>query len=487
MAKNKNQFVCSECAHVEYKWVGRCVQCGEWNSFQEEVSRKKNETKGRLDGPKRMCDVSKASYERIATGINEFDRVVGGGLVKGSLLLVGGEPGIGKSTLLMEVCGKLGNLSSSRKIIATHPSDLIASKEGADDCHESAKAVTRQGGGPSRKILYVSGEESEGQVAERSRRLGVSAENLMVFNETNWEIIKENLKVLRPQYFVLDSIQTTMSENVQSTPGTVSQIREVTYEILNYCKANDITAIIIGHVTKEGNIAGPKVLEHMVDAVIYFEGDQLGQYRILRSIKNRFGNTNEVGIFEMKEDGLYEVANPSEYFLDLVSTDSYGRSISNIVEGSRTLFVEAQALVVENKNGFGRRTAQGFDSNRLAMLVAIVEKYFDIPLAFSDIYVNIVGGIKLKTRECDLAIVAALLSSLRKGPIPEDTVLLGEVGLTGEVRSIPTLEMRIKEIEQLKYKRLITSKRIAEEFQDRVNFEAIGIEKVGQLDQLLFL
>lgn len=430
--------------------MGRCVQCDEWNSFQEEIFTKKHQGKSNSDRPKKIGDVSKASYERVLTGINEFDRVVGGGLVKGSLLLVGGEPGIGKSTLLMEVCGKLGNLL-----------------------------------GPG-KILYASGEESEGQLADRSRRLGVTSENLLVFNETNWERIKENLKTFGVKYFILDSIQTTISDNIPSALGSVSQIREVTYEILNYCKANAITAIIIGHVTKEGNIAGPKILEHMVDAVIYFEGDQLGQYRILRSIKNRFGNTNEVGIFEMKESGLHEVANPSEYFLDLVSKDSYGRSISNIVEGSRTLFIETQVLVVENKNGFGRRTSQGVDSNRLAMLVAIVEKYFSIPLAFSDIYANIVGGIKLKTREADLAIIAALLSSLRKSPISEDTVLLGEVGLTGEVRSIPMPEMRIKEIEQLKYKRLITSKRIAQEFQGRVHFEMVGIEKASELDQLLF-
>ena len=450
MAKNKNQFVCSGCGHIEYKWVGHCAQCGEWNSFQEEVAVSSKREESRSGRPKKICDISQEDYERVLTGVQEFDRVVGGGLVKGSLLLVGGEPGIGKSTLLMEICGKLGSLFKDEK------------------------------------ILYVSGEESEGQLADRSRRLGVGEENLMVFNETSWENIKENLKLLRPKYFILDSIQTTTSDHIQSTPGTVSQVREVTYEILNYCKANNITAIIIGHVTKEGNIAGPKILEHMVDAVIYFEGDQLGQYRILRSIKNRFGNTNEVGIFEMRENGLQEVVNPSKYFLDSHSRDSYGRSISCIVEGSRTLFIETQALVIENKNGFGRRTSQGIDSNRLAMLVAVVEKYFDTALAFCDIYANIVGGIKLKTREADLAIIAAILSSLRKKAIPEETVLLGEVGLTGEVRSVPMAETRVKEMEQLQYKRLITSKRIADEFRDRVNFEIVGIEKADQLDELLF-
>lgn len=450
MTKPKIQFTCSNCGHLEPKWAGHCIECGQWNSFVEERQDTLQKTKTRSNVPKKISEVSRSAHDRVTTGVHEFDRVVGGGLVKGSLLLVGGEPGIGKSTLLMEICGRLGN---------SFPSD---------------------------KILYVSGEESEGQVADRSRRLGVHGENLFILNETSWEAIKENLNELRPKYFILDSIQTTTSDHIQSTPGTVSQVREVTYEIMNYCKAKDITSIIIGHVTKEGNIAGPKILEHIVDAVIYFEGDQLGQYRILRSMKNRFGNTNEVGIFEMKENGLQEVANPSKYFLDLLSKDSYGRSISCIVEGSRTLFIETQALVIENKNGFGRRTAQGVDANGLAMLVAVVEKYFGKTLAFSDIYANIVGGIRPKTREADLAIIASILSSLKKGPISEETILLGEVGLTGEVRSVPMPEMRIKEMEQLQYKKLITSKRIAEEFKDRVNFEIIGIEKVNELDRLLF-
>ena len=450
MAKEKNQFVCSSCGHIEYQWMGHCSRCEEWNSFVEESQSPKKESKGDTTEPQKIADVLEVSYERVETGVREFDRVLGGGLVKGSLVLVGGEPGIGKSTLLMEICGRLSGLFSGES------------------------------------ILYVSGEESEAQVADRSRRLGVNGKNIFVYNETSWEKIKANLKKLNSKYLVLDSIQTTTSENIQATPGTVSQVKEVTYEVLNHCKANGITAIIIGHVTKEGSIAGPKVLEHMVDAVVYFEGDQLGQYRILRSIKNRFGNTNEVGIFEMTERGLKEVVNPSNYFLDLLSSDSYGRSLSCIVEGSRTLFIETQALVIENKNGFGRRTAQGIDSSSLAMLVAIVEKYFEATLAFSDIYTNIIGGIKIKTREADLAIIAATLSSLRKTPIEKDCVLLGEVGLTGEVRSIPMPEMRIKEMEQLKYKTLITSKRIAEDFKGKGSLEIIGIEKIVELNNFLF-
>ena len=450
MVKARSQFICIGCGHIEHRWVGRCIQCGEWNSFQEEALVVAPSNKESTSQPKRISEISQSSYERTKTGIKEFDRVVGGGIVRGSLILVGGEPGIGKSTLITEVCGKLSSLFKDEK------------------------------------ILYVSGEESEGQLADRSKRLGIDGENIFIFNETVWERIKESLKKIRPRYFILDSIQTTISEQIQSTSGTASQVREVTHNILNYCKPNEITAIIIGHVTKEGNIAGPKILEHMVDTVIYFEGDRLGQYRILRSMKNRFGDTNEVGIFEMKEKGLQEVANPSNYFLDLLSQESYGRSISCIVEGSRTLFIETQALVVENKNGFGRRTGQGVDSNCLAMLVAIVEKYFDIPLAFSDIYINIVGGIKLKTREADLAIIASILSSLKKEAVSEEIVFLGEVGLTGEVRSVPFPEMRIKEIEQLGYKKLMTSKRIAEEFKNQVNVEIVGIEKASELDEWLF-
>ena len=451
--KAKSCFVCTGCGHKENQWMGRCVQCGEWNSFQEEQVRarsKSDEKENNSDGPKKISDVSKATYQRVPTGVNEFDRVVGGGLVRGSLLLVGGEPGIGKSTLLMEICGRLAQLDSSET------------------------------------ILYVSGEESEGQVADRSGRLGVNSDKILVFNETGWERIKETLKKVKPQYLVLDSIQTTTSENIQGVPGSVSQVREVTYEILNYCKAHEITSLIIGHVTKEGSIAGPKILEHMVDAVIYFEGDRLGEYRILRAMKNRFGNTNEVGIFEMKESGLVEVANPSKYFVDQWSEDSFGRSLSCIVEGSRTLFIETQALVVENKNGFGRRTSQGIDSNRLAMLVAVVEKYFDIPLGFSDIYANVVGGVRVKAHDADLSIIASILSSLRKRPVPEGTVLLGEVGLTGEIRSVPMIELRMKEIEQLNYKRLITSQRIAKSYAARTKFELVGIERADQLDQLLF-
>lgn len=431
MAKQKTKFSCIECGYTTAKWMGRCPECGEWNTFEEELVEKEVKQRsvanrresGEKDSPKKISEVESISYERYATNIGEFDRVLGDGITKGSITLLGGEPGIGKSTLLMEVCRSLTNMYKDSS------------------------------------VLYVSGEESNSQVAQRSKRMGINDGNFYILNETCWQDILGHVKKLKPSFLVLDSIQTTVSSEIQSAAGTVSQIREVTYELMNYAKANNLTCFVVGHVTKEGSIAGPKVLEHMVDTVIYFEGDQFGQYRMLRVIKNRFGNTNEVGIFEMKESGLKEVQNPSQYFLESSLRDAYGRSLTCILEGSRPIFVEIQALVVENKFGNGRRTTQGLDNNRLSLLVAVIDKYFEIPLSFNDIYVNVVGGIKLNSRESDLAIIASLLSSYRGKKLNDEVVLIGEVGLTGEVRSVPMVETRVKELEQLNYKKVITSMR----------------------------
>lgn len=455
MAKIKTVFTCQECGYQSAKWLGKCPDCQQWNSFSEEESIKPSKAApksiaGRESKPKTINEIEHESYIRSTTGIGEFDRVMGGGVTVGSLTLIGGEPGIGKSTLLMEVCGKLVN--------------------------------NYQG----EKILYVSGEESESQVAQRSKRLGVNNTHFYIYNETSWQKILEQIKELKPKFFVLDSIQTTHSNQIESAAGTLTQIREVTYELMNYAKAHGLTCFIIGHVTKEGQIAGPKILEHMVDTVIYFEGDQLGQYRMLRVMKNRFGNTNEVGIFEMQETGLLEIKNPSKYFLEQSLPGSFGRSLTCILEGSRSLFVEIQALVVENKFAVGRRTTQGLDSNRVALLVAVIDKYLGIPLSYNDIYVNVVGGMKLSTRENDLSVIASLLSSYYATPIPEETIFLGEVGLTGEVRSVPMMEMRLKEIAQMNYKRVITSKRAAEDLKGKYNVEVVGITKAADLKNLLF-
>jgi DNA repair protein RadA/Sms len=456
MAKAKIKFTCQECGHETSKWLGKCPDCGSWNSFVEEdvvnvVQRNvKASNRDGKNSPKKIPEIESLTFERFKTLIGEFDRVMGEGVTKGSLTLLGGEPGIGKSTLLMEICGKLSNIYKQDK------------------------------------ILYVSGEESEGQVASRSKRLGINCENFYILNETNWQSIVENIKILKPKFFVLDSIQTTISSEIPSAAGTVTQIREVTYELMNYAKANDLTCFVIGHVTKDGNIAGPKILEHMVDTVIYFEGDQFGQYRILRVMKNRFGNTNEVGIFEMNERGLSEVKNPSQYFLDSSIKDAFGRSLTCILEGTRPLFVEIQALVVENKFGNGRRTTQGLDNNRLSLLVAVVDKYFELPISFNDIYVNVVGGMKLNSRESDLSIIASLLSSYYGKVVSDETVFIGEVGLTGEVRSVPMLEPRLKEIAQLNYKKVITSKKAALEYAGKFKIEVVGINKATELKKILF-
>jgi DNA repair protein RadA/Sms len=455
MAKIKTTFTCQECGYQSAKWLGKCPECNQWNSFNEEATFKESKAApksiaGRESKPKTISEIDHENVERYQTKIGEFDRVMGGGVTLGSLTLIGGEPGIGKSTLLMEVCGKL---------------------------------LTEYG---KERILYVSGEESESQIAQRSKRLGVNNENFYIYNETNWQKILEQVKKLNPKFLVIDSIQTTHSSNVDSAAGTLTQIREVTYEMMNYAKSYDLTCFIIGHVTKDGQIAGPKVLEHMVDTVIYFEGDQLGQYRMLRVMKNRFGNTNEVGIFEMQEKGLLEIKNPSQYFLEQSLPGSFGRSITCILEGSRSLFVEIQALVVENKFAVGRRTTQGLDTNRVALLVAVIDKYLGIPLSYNDIYVNVVGGMKLTTRENDLSVIASLLSSYYAIPIANDTLFLGEVGLTGEVRSVPMMEMRLKEVAQMNYKRVITSKRAAEDLKGKYKVELVGITKASELKNLLF-
>jgi DNA repair protein RadA/Sms len=455
MSKIKLVFTCQECGYQSAKWLGKCPDCQQWNSFSEEESIKPSKgapksISGRVNVPKTINEVELEKVERYYTSIGEFDRVMGGGVTLGSLTLIGGEPGIGKSTLLMEVCGKL---------LLSHGQE---------------------------RILYVSGEESESQVAQRSKRLNVKNGGFYIFNETNWEKIIEQVKELKPKFLILDSIQTTYSNQIDSAAGTLSQIREVTYELMNFAKANDLTCFIIGHVTKEGQIAGPKILEHMVDTVIYFEGDQLGQYRMLRVIKNRFGNTNEIGIFEMQESGLVEIKNPSQYFLEQSLPGSFGRSLTCILEGTRSLFVEIQALVVENKFAVGRRTTQGLDSNRVALLVAVIDKYFGIPLSYNDIYVNVVGGMRLSGRENDLSVIASLLSSYYQKPIESDTIFLGEVGLTGEVRSVPMMEMRLKEISQMNYKKVITSQRAAQDLRQKFKVEIHGISKASELKELLF-
>lgn len=460
MGNKKNSiYICQTCTYESPKWLGKCPECEEWNSFVEEVKEKhKGAAKraaydplgGSEANPRPLNEIQSENYDRIKTGVEEFDRVMGGGLIVGGLTLIGGEPGVGKSTLLMEIADKCAGLFG----------------------HE--------------KVYYVSGEESESQLAQRAKRLGVNHTNILISHENIWQTILEHLKKIRPKFFILDSIQTTVSLELNSAPGTISQIREVTHEIMNYCKHQKITTFIIGHVTKEGNLAGPKVLEHMVDTVIYFEGDSQNQNRILRVVKNRFGNTNEIGIFEMSSEGLIEVPNPSQYFVNFSLKNAFGRSTTTIIEGSRCLFVEIQALVVNNKYGNGRRTTQGVDQNRLSMIIAVIEKYHRISLNFSDVYLNVVGGIKLLSRDSDLSIMASILSSIRAKPIENTTVFLGEVGLSGEVRPVPMMDIRIKEMAQLGYSKVITAKNKIKDLEKKSPLPIIGIERAEEVDKLLF-
>ncbi len=448
MVKKAKSFFCTECGHSVMQWLGKCPGCDQWNTFVDDGQFQTNikNSGEQASRAQKASEISLVEEKRVLTQISEFDRVVGGGLVAGSLILIGGEPGIGKSTLLTSVMGKLSQESL---------------------------------------VLYISGEESNSQIAKRVQRLNIKSDNLLILNETNWDLIKKHINLIKPKFIVLDSIQTTMNPEIQSAAGSPSQVKDITFELMTMAKQKSITAFVIGHITKDGAIAGPKLLEHMVDAVIYFEGDQHGQYRLLRAIKNRFGNTNEIGIFEMNESGLVEVINPSKYFIDENNSESFGRSLSCIVEGSRTLFVEVQALVVENKFGNGRRTTQGLDTNRLAMLVAVVDKYMELPISYNDIYLNIVGGVKLQSRETDLAVIASLISSYKKIKVPNDVVFLGEVGLTGEIRSPVMFEVRLKEISQLKYKKIITSKKMAKKFQDITKVELIGMENIRELQTYL--
>jgi DNA repair protein RadA/Sms len=448
---NKTIFSCESCGHQAPKWLGKCPECGNWNSFIEESISKKDKSlvQSKIQ-PIQLSEVVLTDNQRFSTGIHEFDRVMGGGITKGSLTLIGGEPGIGKSTLLLEICGRLGSRNSS---------DII---------------------------LYISGEESEIQILKRSQRLGIKSANIFLYHQNIWEKILDEIKKSKPTFIILDSIQTTISKELNSPAGTVSQIREVTYELMNYAKSKELTCFIVGHITKDGTIAGPKLLEHMVDTVVYFEGDQTGHYRILRSIKNRFGNTNEVGLFEMREDGLCEIINPSHYFLDFSIDGSFGRSITSIVEGTRVLFVEIQALVIENKFTQGKRVTQGLDNNRVALLVAVIDKYLGLPLSYQDMYVNVVGGLKITGRETDLAIMTSLISSFTGKPLPEKSIFLGEVGLTGEIRSVPWIENRLKECQQMNYQQVYLSTQSAKKFNGKFNLKLIGLEKAIDVYSLIF-
>ena len=394
MAKEKSIFVCSECGYESPKWLGKCPSCGSWNTFYEEKLQTTTSNGNKVEltqkaKPEKLNDIIGKNEIRTSTDISEFDRVLGGGLVKGSLILIGGEPGIGKSTLIMQVC------------------DKIAKKCGT--------------------ILYVSGEESKEQVKLRADILGVDNENILFLGETDIDAIEAQILELKPKLVVIDSIQTMYSNEITSAPGTVSQVREITARIMKCCKQNEITTIIIGHVTKDGNIAGPRVLEHMVDTVLYLEGERYFSYRILRSVKNRFGSTNEIGMFEMQNEGMAEVTNPSEVLISEDSERVPGAAIVCSLEGTRPLLVELQALTTPSVYGIPKRTGNGIDFNKIALLIAVLEKRARLNLGNQDVYLNVVSGMKINEPAIDLGIALVIASSFKGVYIPKDTAIIGEV------------------------------------------------------------
>lgn len=412
MAKSKTVFFCGECGYESAKWLGQCPVCKAWNAFSEAPAVKKGgsslKTGVAASLPIKIKDVSLESDERVTTGISELDRVLGGGIVKGSLVLVGGDPGIGKSTLLLQMCAKLSDKNIS--------------------------------------VLYVSGEESERQIAIRSERLGRQSSDMLLYCETDIEKIEAAIENGKPEVVIVDSIQTMYSSKADSAAGSISQVREVTSTLLRISKGLGVSVFIVGHVTKEGTVAGPRTLEHMVDTVLYFEGEDVASYRILRAVKNRFGSTNEVGVFDMGQTGLREVANPSEYMLKGMPENAPGSVVACTMEGSRPILVEVQALVCQTNFNFPKRTTAGADYNRVNILIAVLEKRLGLNLGNCDAYVNVAGGLKINEPALDLAIVAALISSYRNRESKGKIIAFGEVGLTGEVRGVNLARLRLEEI-----------------------------------------
>ena len=412
MAKSKTVFFCGECGYESAKWLGQCPVCKAWNAFSEAPAIKKGGSSLKpgvaASLPIKIKDVSLESDERVTTGISELDRVLGGGIVKGSLVLVGGDPGIGKSTLLLQMCAKLSDKNIS--------------------------------------VLYVSGEESERQIAIRSERLGRQSSDMLLYCETDIEKIEAAIENGKPEVVIVDSIQTMYSSKADSAAGSISQVREVTSTLLRISKGLGVSIFIVGHVTKEGTVAGPRTLEHMVDTVLYFEGEDVASYRILRAVKNRFGSTNEVGVFDMGQTGLREVANPSEYMLKGMPENAPGSVVACTMEGSRPILVEVQALVCQTNFNFPKRTTAGADYNRVNILIAVLEKRLGLNLGNCDAYVNVAGGLKINEPALDLAIVAALISSYRNRESKGKIIAFGEVGLTGEVRGVNLARLRLEEI-----------------------------------------
>ena len=451
MAKGKKTvYFCQNCGHEETKWLGQCPACKEWNTFVEEKVIASSVTSGiKTDREIQIVSLSEVNaddQDRITTGMAELDRVLGGGIVPGSLVLVGGDPGIGKSTLLLQVCQKLSE---------------------------------------NRSVLYISGEESLSQIKLRANRMGTFKENLKLLCETNLAAIRSVIEKRKPELVIIDSIQTMYSEEVTSAPGSVSQVRESTNVFMQLAKGLGITIFIVGHVTKEGTVAGPRVLEHMVDTVLYFEGDRHASYRILRGVKNRFGSTNEIGVFEMRQNGLVEVENPSEYMLSGKPENASGSVVACSMEGTRPLLIEIQALVCESNFGMPRRTATGTDYNRVNLLMAVLEKRIGLHLGNCDAYVNIAGGIRMNEPAIDLGIVMAIVSSYKNRPIDEKMIVFGEVGLSGEVRAVNMPEQRVAEAKKLGFETCVVPEVSLDMVKGIRGIKVIGVKNISDAMNLI--
>ena len=484
MAKAKSVFVCSECGYEAPKWMGRCPSCGSWNTFYEEkleaTSSSGNVVKLReSEKPRKLNSVEGRDEIRTKTGYEEVDRVLGGGLVKGSLVLLGGEPGIGKSTLILQLCNKLAGSynksdSNGNRIVK---SDNKLASEGDKTAGEGDKTADDENRGI---VLYVSGEESAEQVKLRADRLNIDNDNIMFLGETDIDAIETQILDIKPKLVIIDSIQTMFSNEITSAPGTVSQVREITARIMKCCKQNQITTIIIGHVTKDGNIAGPRILEHMVDTVLYLEGERYFSYRILRSVKNRFGSTNEIGMFEMKNEGMCEVTNPSSVLISEDSEEVPGACIVCSLEGTRPLLVELQALTTTSIYGIPKRTGNGIDFNKIALLIAVLEKRARMNLGNQDVYLNVVSGMKINEPAIDLGIAAVIASSFKSVYIPKNTAIIGEVGLTGEIRAVNMIDKRLKEAQRLGIKRIIIPQNNMKLLKESYKLDIIGVKNINE-------
>lgn len=449
MAKTNTIFVCSDCGYESPKWLGKCPACNSWNTFYEEKAVKVSKAGEVINSKEKSKPLNLNSVEgkeetRKKTGTAELDRVLGGGLVNGSLILIGGEPGIGKSTLILQLCDKVAKNSDGKK------------------------------------VLYVSGEESAEQVKIRADRLDIKNDNIMFLAETDIDEIEEQILFMKPELVVIDSIQTMFSKEITSAPGTVSQVREITSRIMRCCKQNQITTIIIGHVTKDGNIAGPRVLEHMVDTVLYLEGERYFSYRILRGVKNRFGSTNEIGMFEMRNEGMCEVTNPSSILISEDEEKVPGAAIVCSLEGSRALLIELQALTTTTVYGIPKRTGNGFDFNKMALLIAVLEKRARLSLSNQDVYLNVVSGMRITEPAVDLGAMLVMASSYKGVYIPKDTAIIGEVGLTGEVRSVNLIDKRLKECERLGIKKVIIPQNNKKLLKDTYKLDIIGVRNINE-------